>query len=199
MKLIIILALISTSAYAENKAGVLFEPIFSYENTDFEVDYPSPLGNTNGELTGPGIGARVGFHIYETLLIGADIRYSKLNFNDKDNDFSSDTNAYNYGPTVILQLPTTLSLRVWGGYILGGKLDPKKSDGLDIKFEDASGYRVGAGVMVGTISLNLEYKDVTYGNSTLESVGRFNTNTSFKNVELNNSGYIASISFPFTP
>ena len=198
MKYLLIILILSSSAFAENKAGLLVEPMITYDQSDFEVDYPSPPGSTNGDLTGAGIGARVGFHIYESLLIGADLRYSKIKFNDKDNDNKSDASSYNFGPTVVLQLPTPISLRVWGGYILKGELDPKKTNGFDVKFEDASGYRLGAGLMLGTISFNLELKDITYKKSKLESVGTLDTDTSFDNVELNNSGYVASISFPFT-
>ena len=121
MKYLLIILILSSSAFAENKAGLLVEPMITYDQSDFEVDYPSPPGSTNGDLTGAGIGARVGFHIYESLLIGADLRYSKIKFNDKDNDNKSDASSYNFGPTVVLQLPTPISLRVWGGSKTLGK------------------------------------------------------------------------------
>lgn len=200
MKIVLAILTLSLSSmtFAQSKAGLMIEPIISYDQTDFNIDYPSPLGKSKGQLEGIGLGARVGFHIYESLLIGADLRYSKIDFNDKDNNFKSQADSYNVGPTVVLQLPTDLSVRVWGGYILSGQIDPEKTKGFDVKFEEASGYRVGAGLMLGTVSLNLEYKDVTYDKSNLEAVGDLDSNTDFNGVKLNNTGYVASISFPIT-
>lgn len=195
---LIFLIIMSFSVHAKNKAGLLLEPIISYDQSDFTVDYPSPLGKTKGEITAPGIGARVGFHIYESLLLGADVRYSKIEFNDSDNNYKVEGEAYNFGPTLVLQLPTQLSLRIWGGYILSGELDPQKSNGFDVKFGQAQGHRLGVGLMVGTVSLNLEYKNIKYNNVTLESAGGFNSGTSFDSVDLTNTGHTASISFPLT-
>lgn len=192
-----ILFLCSFSLYAQDRGGVFLEPILSYEQTDFNVDYPSPLGGTDGEITGIGIGGRLGFHVYESLFVALDARYLSHEFNDGDNDFNSDADGYNYGPVIGIQLPTTISARLWAGYVMGGELDPDSSNSFDVKYEDASGYRIGVGFMVASFSLNLEYQNITYDTSTLESAGPFTGGTSFSSVEMENSGYVASVSFPF--
>jgi hypothetical protein len=82
-----------------------------------------------------------------------------------------------------LQLPTDLNIRVWYTYVMGGQLDPEKSDGFDVKYEDANGHRVGAGIAYKALSFNIEYQDITYDKTRLESVGPFSSGTSFSDVE----------------
>tara|TARA_B100001971_G_scaffold215190_1_gene259706 strand:+ start:149393 stop:150004 length:612 start_codon:yes stop_codon:yes gene_type:complete len=188
----------STSLFAANKGGVFIEPLLSYQNSDFKVDYPSPLGDSDGTITGPGIGGKIGIHIYESFLIGIDGRYSRVNFTDDDNNYDASANLYNVGPTAILQLPTDISLRLWATLITHGQMDPEKENNFDVEFTQASGRRVGAGIMLGTLSLNLEYQTISYDKTKLESVGQFNSSTSFDNVELTDEGYVMSISFPYT-
>jgi hypothetical protein len=95
MKLLIgaFLILGVTNAVAENKGGLFVEPFISYENSDLEVDYPSPLGNSKFDYKGVGIGTRLGFHLFESIFIGADARYGKYAFNDEDNDYEEDASG----------------------------------------------------------------------------------------------------------
>ncbi len=191
-------SMIPFTAQAENKGGLFVEPMLTYEQSDTELDYPSPLGKSEGDLEGFGVGARLGFHVYEALFIAADARYTMPDFNDDDNDYKADGKAYNYGATVGLQVPSDIGLRVWGTAVLGGQMDPDKNNGADLKFEDASGYRLGAGILLGTVSLNLEYQDISYGKSKVESLGSFDSNIESDDIDATTTGYVASVSFPFS-
>lgn len=62
----------------------------------------------------------MGFHVWESLFVGADARYHKYDFNDDDNDYETDANGHTFGPVVGLQLPTDLSIRVWWNWVMGG-------------------------------------------------------------------------------
>lgn len=183
---------------AETKNGGLFvEPILTYEQGETETDYPSPAGNSTGDIDGFGVGARLGFHVYEAVFLGVDGRYSMPTYKDSALDQNTDAEAYNYGPVIGFQTPGDLGIRVWGGYVMGGELDPDKDQDVDVKFKDAQGYRVGAGIKLGIASLNLEYQDLTYKESQIEEVGSFNfNNASTNDVELDQKSWIVSVSFP---
>jgi hypothetical protein len=198
MKLLIgaFLILGVTNVFAENKGGLFIEPFISYESSDLEVNYPSPFGESEFDYKGAGVGTRLGFHIYESVFIGGDARYGKYSFNDEENNYEEDASGYTYGPVVGFQLPTDLKIRVWYTYVMGGVLDPEKADNLDVKFEDAKGHRIGAGLAYKSFSFNLEYQDITYDKTELESVGPFSSGSSFSDVELDNAGYVFSVSFP---
>jgi len=191
------MSLLGTAYGADIKKGGLFiEPILTYERGEGDIDYPSPINSSSSDIDGFGVGARVGFHVLESLFIGADGRYSMPKFKDSSLDQDTDSKAFNYGPVVGVQTPTTIGLRIWGGYILGGQLDPDKDQGVDVKFKKAKGYRVGAGIKLGIASLNLEYQDLKYDDTEVEEAGVFNPGTSYSNVELNNESWILSVSFP---
>lgn len=197
-KKILPLALLSLTsvAYAADSAGLFVEPMLTYEKGESDVDYPAPFGGSDGKVDGFGVGARLGFHVMESLFIGADGRYSKPEFDNDDPDFKTDATAYNYGPVVGVQMPTLLGLRVWGSYILGGEMDLEKKNDVDLKLKDASGYRVGAGVKIGPASLNLEYQQISYDKTELEDAGIFSGSTN--NVDAEIQSYIVSVSFPLS-
>ncbi len=177
-------------------AGLFIEPMVTYEKGEGEIDYPSPINSSSNDINGFGVGARLGFHVYESLFVGADGRYSMPQFKDSSLNQESDAKAFNYGPVVGVQTPTDIGLRVWGGYILGGELDPEKDKNVDAKFKDANGYRVGAGIKLGIASLNLEYQDLKYGETEIQEVGTFTPGQNFDDVELKNQSWILSVSFP---
>lgn len=187
-----------STAYAENKGGLFVEPILTYERGDGDVDFPSPINSSESDIDGFGVGARLGFHIFESVFIGADGRYSMPQFKDSSLDQKADAKAWNYGPVVGIQMPTTIGLRVWGGYIMDGVLDPEKDKNVDQKFSDASGYRVGAGIKLGIASLNLEYQDLKYDKTDIDEVGVFTPGYSTNNIELKNQSWILSVSFPIS-
>lgn len=89
-----------------------------------------------------------------------------------------------------------IGLRVWGGYVMGGELDPEKDKNVDAKFKDAKGYRVGAGIKLGIASLNLEYQDLKYGTTEIEEAGVFTPGSNYNDVNLKNKSFILSVSFP---
>ncbi|MFN8845750.1 MAG: hypothetical protein ACK5V3_03035 [Bdellovibrionales bacterium] len=94
-----------------------------------------------------------------------------------------------------IQMPH-LGLRLWGTAIMGGELNPESSGGFDVTFRDATGYRVGAGFRIGTLSLNLEYQDSKYGETNLQKLGPFSPGSNLDGVELENKSWVASVSFP---
>ena len=192
-----LIAIFSQGAFAETKDGGLFvEPMLTYEKGESDVDYPAPFGDAKGDVEGFGAGARLGFHIMESLFIGADGRYSKVDFDNDDPDFKADASAYNYGPVVGIQMPTEIGLRVWGNYIMGGQMDLDEKNDVDLKLKEASGYRVGAGVKLGPVSLNVEYQQITYDKTELEDAGIFSGSTN--DIDADIKSYILSVSFPIS-
>jgi hypothetical protein len=139
-KRILTLALVTfTSIVHANTAGLFVEPMLTYERGESDIDYPTPFGSSSGDVTGFGVGGRVGFHVLESLFIGADARYSKPAFDNDDPDFKTDATAYNYGPVVGVQMPTLLGLRVWGSYVMSGEMDLEEKNDVDLKLKEASG------------------------------------------------------------
>lgn len=190
-----ILMIISNVANAEG-AGLFVEPILTYERGRGDVNFPSPFSSADTKIDGFGIGARVGLHVLESIFVGADGRYSMPNF--KDNKLNQDVNAksWNIGPVVGVQMPTIVGLRMWAGYVLAGQIDPDKGQNVKETFKSGNGYRVGAGMKVAMVSLNIEYQHVTYDDTTLEEVGIFTPNSTRSDVELTNNSTVLSVSFP---
>lgn len=186
--------LASPLALAEEDAGLFVEPAITYEVGDLDVNYP--FASSSGETKGFGLGARVGFHVNDVLFVGVDGRYSKLDFQDTNSVFNYDTSAdsFNVAPVIGVQMPD-IGLRVWGSYILSSNMDPKEDSSIDLKFADGTGYRLGVGFKVYSVSLNLEYQKVDYDKTTIQQVGPI-TNTSTDGVTLKNETWIASVSFP---
>lgn len=201
MKRIILLGLIfslSTSlSHASDKGGFFLEPSLTFENGESNIDFPDslPIDDSDGDIVGFGAGLRLGFHLYDSLFIGADGRYSIPKFEDSSLEQDVDARQYNYGPVVGLQMPTTLGLRMWGTYIMGSELDPEKDKGVDEKFTDGSGYRLGTGIKLGVVSLNLEYQFIKYKDVEIEDAGIFGGGN-FDDTELKNRTWILSVSFP---
>lgn len=190
---------IPSLSFAETKKGGLFiEPVLTYETGEGEVNMPAPLGKADTETDGFGVGARLGFHVLESVFIGADGRYSMPNFKDDALDLDTDATAWNLGPVVGVQMPTTLGIRLWGTYIMTGELDPDKHRNINVRFSEAQGYRLGGGIKVGYVSLNVEYEKLTYDDFNVDEVGSFSPGSSFSNVELDNSSWIFSVSFPIS-
>lgn len=186
---------VSSLAFAESKGGLFVEPTITYEKGETDVNYPSPLNNSTGTSDGFGIGARLGFHLSEAFFLGADARYSMPQFKDSSVNYDSEAVSTNYGPVIGFQMPN-MGLRLWGTYILGGELDPKEDGNFDVKFENAKGYRIGAGFRVQSFSLNVEYQELDYDNAKLEKFGPFGSGNAFDSVGLNNKSWIVSASFP---
>ena len=191
------LLLVPGLSFADS-GGFFLEPMVTYEKGEGDLNFPAPFSNDETDLNGFGAGLRLGFHILDSLFIGADGRYSMPKFEDKTLNQDTDAKAWNYGPVLGLQMPTALGIRLWGGYIYDAVVDPDASQGVDERFEDGHGWRVGAGIKLGPTSLNAEYQDLTYDTTEIEQAGVFTPGTTFNNVNLDNKTWIFSVSFPMT-
>jgi hemerythrin-like domain-containing protein len=195
MLLFVLAAFNHVDADELKQGGLFVEPGFTYEAGDTSTNYPSPLSNSTGRLEGFGLSARLGFHINEVFFLAADFRYSMPQYKDSSVTYDAKAIATNWGPVVGLQMPN-LGMRIWGTYILAGELNPEKSGAFDVKFQSATGYRVGAGFRIAALSLNLEYQQVKYGQTTLEQLGPFAVSSALSGVNPEIKSWIASISFP---
>ena len=52
--------------------------------------------------------------------------------------------------------------------------------------------------MFYNLSFNLEFQDIVYDKTKLEQAGPFSNPGTFSDVELENKGYVFSVSFPYT-
>lgn len=175
-------------------ANFYIEPAITYQKGDNEVKWPAPLDSSTGDDQGIGFGLKLGFHINEVFFAGLDGHYSKTAFTNSANDYDEDAQQTHYGAIVGAQMPVA-GLRIWGGYVFGGELDPDKSGSVDVKFSEAKGPKVGVGFRIKYVSVNIEYADLEYGKSTLEEVGPF---TGSFDSKLKNKLGIVSISLPLT-
>ena len=185
-------ASLAVPAFAAD-SGLFVEPMLTYENGEADVDLPSPFGSSKSEIDGFGLGARFGFHFANSIFLGVDGRYSKPTYKNDDADVNSDATSYNIGPMVGFQMPTALGIRVFGGLIMSGQMDVEEDNGRDFKFKDASGYRIGAGIKLALVSLNLEYQNIMYDKT--EASGS-NWSASSDNIDQENRSYVFSVSFP---
>jgi len=186
----------SQARAAEGNGGLFLEPGVTYEMLAGGVDYPAPFTNSTGKLQGLGLVARFGIHAAEILFVGLDARYARPNFTDSANDTSSSAVEYNYGPMIGAQMPQVIGLRFWGSYIIGGLTDPDESKGVDVKFNNPTGWRLGAGFKVALVSLNLEYQALTHSSTTLEKIGPFALDSNMDSVKYRNEGFVLSVTFP---
>lgn len=186
--------LISLFATTSHAVGLFVEPLVTYEGSSkTELDWPTPFQSSTGSVEGLGVGARLGGHINEIFLVAADVRYSKPQFKNSANNIDVASNQHNHGVMVGAQTPF-LGIRITGSYILGGELDPDAGNNVNAKFTEGTGYRVGAGMHFAFVSVNLEYQDMKYNKTTLESVGPFAGPD--LDYDLTNKSYILSVGFP---
>lgn len=193
-------AAISTPAFAignTSDGGLFLEPAITWESGSSDLDLPSPFSNSEADLDGFGVGMRLGFHAMESFFIGVDGRYSFLKFEENKLGMDTDAKSWNIGPVVGLQMPTDLGIRVWAGYIAAGEVDPDKDRELDIKFKSGSGFRVGGGLKLALVSLNVEYQKIKYDKTELESIGIFDPGSESKQTDLDNESIVLSVSMPF--
>lgn len=191
LSIAVALLTVNVASANEDSGGLFVEPAVTYEMGSGQINFPAPLGSTDGDIFGFGLGARLGFHLNEAFFLGADVRYSmpKSEFGD----WQENAKAYNWGPVIGMQMPD-YGLRLWGSYIAGGELDPEGST-FDAKFKDGKGFRVGAGVRFQAVSVNLEYQELTYDTTEVQAIGPFGP-ADFGSVELENKTWLASVSFP---
>jgi hypothetical protein len=181
---------------SDNVGGLFVEPMITWERGRGDVNFPSPINSADTELDGFGVGARFGGHVYNTIFVAVDGRYSIPTFKDNKINQDADAKAWNVGPVVGMQMPTPFALRVWGGWILAGGVDVDKSQNVKEEFKSGQGYRIGAGVKLALTSINVEYQKIKYDNTVIEEVGVFTPNTTRGDIELTNEAMVLSISFP---
>lgn len=178
-----------------SKMGLFVEPSVTYEIGKTSTNYPAPFSDASGTSEGLGIGARLGFHAFESLFFGIDARYSMPQFKDSVLGYNAKAVSTAWGPVVGMQMPV-FGLRIWGSYVANGDLNPDSSGNIDIKFKQATGYRLGTGLRLETVSVNLEYQQIKYNQAELEQLGPFSGSTTFNNISLDNKAWIVSLSFP---
>jgi Outer membrane protein beta-barrel domain len=184
---------IGSAAVAQ--VGLFIEPTVTYEVSDSDINYPTPVSDSTGHIEGFGLGARVGFHLSDVVFFGLDGRYSMPNFKDSSTNYDAKSVATNVAPVVGIQMPV-VGLRIWGAGIIDGELNPEQSGAYDVKFSQAQGYRVGVGFHVMLFSLNLEYQDINYRSTTLEQFGPFSPGTNLDDTRLTNKSWVVGLSFP---
>lgn len=172
-------------------AEVHVEPGLTYESGDNKYQWPSPLNDSTGDSKGVGFNLKLGGNLNDMLFLVADGSYSKPDFTNSANNYDAEATSTLFGMTLGAQMPI-VGLRIWGGYIFDGTLDPEASNGFDVKFEGANGVKLGVGFKVFMVSLNLEYLDLKYKDTTIEA-GSF---TSTPDGELENKLTVLSVSFP---
>lgn len=184
----------SSMASAEIKdGGIYLEPAITYQTGDTTVTYPGPFSDSTEKVKGLGLGVRLGMHVHETIFLAVDGRYARPNYESSALNGSADADASNLGLTLGAQTPLA-GIRVWGTYILTGNLNPQEISGVDVKFNDFKGYRVGGGLYIGSIGVNLEYQDAKYDSTTIEKAGPISGN--LDSVKGSDKSYILSVSFP---
>lgn len=180
-----------------SRGGLFLEPMLFATQEDQTIktsQIPLVAGDTTNDTRGYGVGLRFGGHISEVFLLGLDGRYARV---DAGDSFYSqeDANVYNIAPVVGLQTPL-FGIRVLAGYVVAGENNPgTSSQGLDLKFKEATGWRLGAGVHVGAVGINLEYQDLTYNKTEIESLGQVAINNDV-DIDMESKGYALSVSFP---
>lgn len=190
----------SGTSYAQdstgNEGGLFVEPMVTWERGRGDVNFPSPFNSADTELDGFGIGARFGGHVYNTIFIAIDGRYSIPTFKDNKLNQDTDAKAWNLGPVVGMQMPTPFGFRIWGGWIVAGGVDVDRSQSVKEEFKSGQGYRLGAGVKLALASVNIEYQKIKYDDTVIEEVGIFTPNTTRGDIELTNEAMVLSVSFP---
>ena len=177
--------------------GLFVEPLLTFSREDASIktsQLPAISDDTSGNTQGLGIGARLGVHASEMIFVGVDGRYARTKITDSAYG-EADANGYNLAPTVGVQMPIA-GLRVWAGYVVLGETNPEAgTKGFNVRFTEPQGPRVGLGVHLGPVSLNLEYQDLKYNKTKIESYGLISS-TGESNVDYDTRGYTASLSFP---
>lgn len=196
LPLVVLIVLRSQTTFAQFFVGGFIEPMLTYESGTGDVNFPSPYRNSESKVEGLGLGARLGAQVYETIFAGIDGRYSFPTFKDTSLNQDVEARAWNLGPLVGIQMPTPIGLRFWASWILAGELDPDRDQGVDEIFKSGNGFRLGGGINLAIVSLNLEYQYLKYDTIEIEEVGIFNTGYTSDEIALTNKSIILSASFP---
>jgi len=183
-----------TSMEPVRAGGFYLEPAIFGNSHETDLKASAAGSDNTGTARGFGADLKLGGHINEMFFAGADGRYERSRL--EDSAFGdADSNTYNWGPFVGVQAPF-YGMRLWGTYVVDGIADPDSgAQGLDLKFKDPYGWRVGAGVRFAAVSVNLEYEDLTYRTTEVQSFGDIGTGQN-TNIDYGQRGVGLSLSFP---
>jgi len=179
------------------RIGLAIEPMIIYAQEEGEIKtsgLPVISDDTSATSTGVGFGLKLGGHVGSIVTAGVDGRYLRTRFQDSAYG-AADSSKYTVGPTVGVQMPVA-GLRLWGTYVPFGQYDPQAGNrGFDVRFQEPQGYRVGAGFHIGPVSLNLEYENIKFNQTKLQSLGdvRFSSNS---DINYDSQSWNGSVSFP---
>jgi hypothetical protein len=110
---------------------------------------------------------------------------------------NADANEYTLGPTVTWETPW-YGIRLMGTYVMAGEFLPSLDPyGVDMLFKDPTGFRVGAGAEFGPVSVNLEYQDLRFATTQVNSAGSLPIAPQSISMNTETSGYLLSVSFPY--
>ncbi|OFZ32053.1 MAG: hypothetical protein A2622_12550 [Bdellovibrionales bacterium RIFCSPHIGHO2_01_FULL_40_29] len=189
------LFLTSYTAQAQySAAGWFIEPGVFYQSGTVTVDYPAPFSESSETIKGYGIGLRVGGHFADILFYAADLRYGKPHYDSDALSDSADAETLDAAATFGVQTPF-FGIRAWASYLIDGTLDPGVINSVDIKYSRFGGYRIGVGLYIAIVSVNLEYQDAKYNNTSVDSIGPFAVGT-LDDVNASDKSYIVSVTFP---
>lgn len=172
--------------------GLYLEPGVSYQESAANFDLPS--GNAKGSqatTNGFGLVLKGGVHVMEQFFVAADARYNFLRYNDNTNGYNTNATAWDIAPVIGYQMPE-IGVRLFAGYVLAGNLDPSSVNGSDFKLSEANGWRVGAGLKVQSVSVNIEWQQLRYQTTKWEGASSSATG----DIRYNPQGLIASVTFP---
>lgn len=175
-------------------AGFYIEPGITYEKGDNTLDWPSPFSSSTGTTEGLGLDLKLGFDVSSIFFAGLDGTYSKPKFKNSATNYDAVATSETFGLIVGAQMPV-VGLRIWGGYIFDGTLDPDQDENIDVKFSGATGPKIGLGFKIYFVSANIEYMDLTYKTSTLQNAGPLSGTL---DSEFKSKVGLISISMPFT-
>ena len=189
----------TTENYDKNEgpglAGFFIEPGVRYDNLSGDLDLPAGLGSSTVDAEGVGANLRIGFHLLDVMFLAAEGNYSQMHISEGgSNTYSSDGSAHSYGPTLGFQTPWA-GIRVWGTYLVNGQFDPSSHNGVDLKFKDLNGYKVGFGIRFAKVGASVEYQDATYDKVEVQDAGPLSGIT---NMDLKQRGWIGQLSFPIS-
>lgn len=152
-------------------AGFYIEPAVFYETGESEINWPVPFAQSStGDTKGYGGSLKVGYHNQERFFMGLEGIYSQPKFKNSVNNYESDASSSLFGVVLGAQM-RPVGLRIWGGYIFEGTLDPEADNDVDVKFDGARGPKFGVGLKIYSISVNVEYMDIEYRDALLENAG----------------------------
>jgi hypothetical protein len=182
---------------SSGKVGLAVEPMILYMEESSNIrtsQLPVISDDTSGRARGPGFGLKLGGHFGGIFTAGLDGRYAKTQMSDSSYG-KADVSRYTVGPTLGVQMPL-IGIRLFGTYVPWGEYDPQPGTrGLDVKFQDPVGYRLGVGFHLAMVSLNLEYENLKFRKTQVQSVGDI-TQDFDSDIDLDTQSYQASLSFP---